>query len=332
MARFNDERRRYVSSRHLWGMPAPVWTMGLWAVVEFINLSLALLFAPDKTTSDALALAACCLYMVALMVVLLVMKARTPIWFLHTQVLAILFLSCLLVYTSTTNLDMVSSSFVLFGVTMYSAYWFKRRTALVYMGIGAASYLIAIILAGELELMFVPWFTISTVCIAIGATFSTVVLHLYTQAVTDNLTGLLNRSGLQMMIDLQTVTDKTSFPRALLLIDLDGFKLLNDSKGHLAGDQLLKSLGATWSEVKRANDVIVRTGGDEFLFILSAMNLEDAEMFVKRLKNVSHCEWSYGITLWERNEDFDHAMRRVDALLYKNKASKREFKEFAETH
>lgn len=320
---FNDEYRRFVSSRQLWKMPAPVWTMIIWAVVELLNLGLALALTPNISALDTGALVAGCIYMAGLIVALLIMRGRTPIWFLHSQVIGIILITCMLVTTSASHLDMVNSSFALLGVTMYSSYWFKRRMAIIYIVAGAAAYFVAIWISGELSDLFLSWFTLSTACIAIGATFSTVVTHLYSQAVTDNLTGLLNRAGLQMLIDLQGLAGRAGAPRTVIVIDLDGFKELNDKQGHLAGDDMLKAVSRAWLVEKRADDVIVRTGGDEFLFILKDTTKEESEALIARLKSSSPCEWSYGTAQWGPGETFDEALKAADKVLYEDKARKK---------
>ncbi len=85
--------------------------------------------------------------------------------------------------------------------------------------------------------------------------------HARTLASTDPLTGLLNRQG---MIDSSRSTDET-VPASLYFIDLDGFKQVNDSDGHDAGDRLLQLVGRAISTLFRADDVVARIGGDEFV-------------------------------------------------------------------
>jgi diguanylate cyclase (GGDEF)-like protein/PAS domain S-box-containing protein len=85
----------------------------------------------------------------------------------------------------------------------------------------------------------------------------------------DSLTGLLNRSAFQIQMELalgQTINpDQLA---ALLFIDLDGFKLINDTLGHGAGDLALKEVGKRISSVVRSKDIVARIGGDEFVVLL----------------------------------------------------------------
>lgn len=84
------------------------------------------------------------------------------------------------------------------------------------------------------------------------------------QAHTDDLTGLWNRAHLLSELDELSRRDGPSQPIALLLADLDEFKVVNDTIGHEAGDRLLRTVGARLASVVRPGDIVVRMGGDEF--------------------------------------------------------------------
>ena len=87
--------------------------------------------------------------------------------------------------------------------------------------------------------------------------------HLEHAAAHDQLTGLLKRSGLDR--EIQSALDAlTGSAGALLFVDLDRFKQVNDSLGHSAGDDLLRAVAATMTEAVRDKDVVARIGGDEF--------------------------------------------------------------------
>jgi diguanylate cyclase (GGDEF)-like protein len=96
--------------------------------------------------------------------------------------------------------------------------------------------------------------------------------RLRTIAQTDPLTGLLNRRGLEQ--SLRTRIDEVSGQRlaALYVIDLDGFKAVNDRHGHHAGDELLVQIAGRLRRVLRASDLVARTGGDEFIVVASELH------------------------------------------------------------
>jgi diguanylate cyclase (GGDEF)-like protein len=98
-------------------------------------------------------------------------------------------------------------------------------------------------------------------------------------ATHDPMTGLGNRTLLEHQADL--VLDGT--PAALLLMDLDGFKSVNDTFGHAAGDHLLGQVAAALRKRVRPEDLLVRLGGDEFAVLLPGSDEESAKAAAGRL-------------------------------------------------
>ena len=94
------------------------------------------------------------------------------------------------------------------------------------------------------------------------------------QADTDALTGIANRASFTRRLD-QTLADATATAHgvALLLIDLDGFKTVNDNLGHAAGDAMLKAVARRLSEAVRPGDAVARLGGDEFAVIAQGVGV-----------------------------------------------------------
>ena len=88
------------------------------------------------------------------------------------------------------------------------------------------------------------------------------------QATRDPLTGLLNRAAFTEAIDHEVAAAVREQPPALLVIDLDGFKLVNDSLGHHAGDDVLVRVAQLLGQAVRSSDVVARLGGDEFAVLL----------------------------------------------------------------
>jgi len=143
-------------------------------------------------------------------------------------------------------------------------------------------------------------------------------------AVHDPLTGALNRRGVVAEADaVHAVTSRMGTPTAVVAIDLDGFKQVNDSQGHAAGDELLVGLVRAWQGGLRAGDVLARTGGDEFLLVLPNTDANAAIGVVERLRAAHPFPWSCGVVDWDQDEDLDSAMARADAGLYEEKSRRR---------
>jgi len=104
-------------------------------------------------------------------------------------------------------------------------------------------------------------------------------------ALHDPLTGLPNRSLLvnRLGLSLERIHRDPDSSFALLYIDFDGFKLVNDSYGHQAGDQFLKEVGARMTRAVRAIDTVARLGGDEFVILLDGSATDEAEEIASRV-------------------------------------------------
>src|SRR5581483_5788072 len=104
------------------------------------------------------------------------------------------------------------------------------------------------------------------------------------QAVHDDLTGLPNRTLLRDRLDQAIlVAQRDQQPFALLMIDLDRFKEVNDTLGHPAGDALLQQVSERFRGALRASDTIARLGGDEFAVVLPGTDTEGAVLTTEKL-------------------------------------------------
>ena len=138
----------------------------------------------------------------------------------------------------------------------------------------------------------------------------------------DPLTGVANRRRLEEHLDMVLAdAARTGAPLCLISLDLDGFKNFNDEHGHAAGDRLLKSATSAWISVLRADDLITRMGGDEFLVVLPNCSFEVSSEVAGRL-----CEavpdgqsCSAGVTVWNGTDTADEFLLAADNALYRAK-------------
>ncbi len=108
---------------------------------------------------------------------------------------------------------------------------------------------------------------------------------LATEAATDPLTGLPNKRGFDAFIQRAIeVSREAAQPIAVILLDIDHFKRVNDVYGHPAGDVLLKELGHRWRQEIRASDMLARIGGDEFCVVLPRTPALHAERIAEKLR------------------------------------------------
>ena len=107
--------------------------------------------------------------------------------------------------------------------------------------------------------------------------------HIEHQARHDVLTGLLNRREFELKVEQTLKLYSEGNTHALCVMDLDRFKIVNDTVGHAAGDELLRQISSRFKEVLRQTDLIARIGGDEFAVFLSNVNTEDAELIAEKI-------------------------------------------------
>ncbi len=119
--------------------------------------------------------------------------------------------------------------------------------------------------------------------------------HLFGLAHFDQLTGLPNRTLLMDRLNQGfSVSNRTLRPIFLLFIDLDGFKLVNDTHGHAIGDRLLKEVAERLHSCLREGDTAARLGGDEFVVILLESDIERAIMIAERILEILKSPYEFG--------------------------------------
>jgi diguanylate cyclase len=109
---------------------------------------------------------------------------------------------------------------------------------------------------------------------------------------TDELTGLANRRALLEQAQRVVASASPERPAALLLLDLDGFKEINDSLGHSAGDDLLRQVRPRLRGCLRSDDVLARLGGDEFAVLMPAAEPDEARALAERLSDLLHAPFT----------------------------------------
>jgi len=154
------------------------------------------------------------------------------------------------------------------------------------------------------------------------------------KAVHDPLTGLLNRSSLEdserRLLALDNLNDT---PRlAALMVDIDFFKRVNDTLGHLAGDRVLERVARAISASTRSNDLAFRYGGEEFLILLSQVEWSTAVEAAGRIRtnlqestgSVPEVKVSIGVAMRKAGEDAEGLVGRADQALYRAKSNGRD--------
>jgi diguanylate cyclase (GGDEF)-like protein len=160
--------------------------------------------------------------------------------------------------------------------------------------------------------------------------------QLHRLATTDPLTGALNRRHFFELVE-QEFDRSQRYGRqiSIILVDLDHFKEINDSYGHIAGDQLLQAVADRFNQSLRQMDVFGRYGGDEFIVLLPETSIEQARLAARRLHKVVTSNpvetsrgsiplaISIGVASLANTDDMEKLLIRTDQALYKAKAAGR---------
>ncbi|WP_231879029.1 GGDEF domain-containing protein [Collimonas arenae] len=154
-------------------------------------------------------------------------------------------------------------------------------------------------------------------------------------ATFDDLTGVLNRRAWLVQSNVELANSvRYDKPLAVLMLDLDYFKQINDSRGHEAGDRALKFVARALKAAVRTGDIVGRYGGEEFCVLLNHADRAAAKAFDQRMRayladatarELGHAlNYSAGITVRISADDTLEAMlRRADVMLYSAKAQGR---------
>lgn len=153
------------------------------------------------------------------------------------------------------------------------------------------------------------------------------------QAYTDSLTGLPNRRALDAWVNNDNDRRKTHAENHLFVIDMNGFKKINDTYGHAAGDDALRHVAGLLRELIRKDDIAFRLGGDEFIILFLGMNAEGAsckaaEIHAKFEKN-PFCfngesialACAIGMESFTTEQDVRAVVKRADLAMYRDKNS-----------
>jgi diguanylate cyclase (GGDEF)-like protein len=184
--------------------------------------------------------------------------------------------------------------------------------------------------AGELTFAFVFRWLNPLSCLSVAAVLiQRVGVLQQNHASTDALTGLLNRYALYQIL-AQEMDRSTRYKRpfSIILFDIDEFKLINDTFGHLEGDKVLKELSTLVSSLMRKTDYIGRWGGEEFLLVLPETDINSARVFAERFRvkieethftDNYYIAASFGVTAYEEELSLQELLEAADIALYQAK-------------
>jgi diguanylate cyclase (GGDEF)-like protein len=305
----------------LWQREAPqvpVRTLAMMALAGGLSCLFAAAYPPSRAAPTEL-LRACGVVTLIAAAAIWWIGDRMPGWGLQAAMAIGTLGISVLVSRSATGLGMVVTACGYLWVGVYAGFFFSQPAARLHMTLIAVTFGAALLISDN-SVPLAAWVFITSSLIIAGETIARQSSLLRREAHTDSLTGLLNRKGLASAAEQAfSLADRTGIPLTAALVDLDGFKQINDRDGHLAGDRLLVELSRAWRAELEPSDIFGRLGGDEFLLILVGSSGEESRRMLERLRFVSPTPWSAGVISRQRGEDLSTCLERADSALYEAK-------------
>jgi diguanylate cyclase (GGDEF)-like protein len=301
--------------------PPPVWTAALLSLYLGLSCLASLVFPISPVEPRRLVLI---LGVAAVVggVSLWTFGRRVHMAMMQPLLALVSVLISLIVANARTSGGATLCAFAYPWIVVYVAHFSSRRaifgqSLLISVGFGAG------LVRSGLPNMTIDWVTVTVTVWSTGFVLGNLSEGLRRRAETDPLTGLLNRNGfLTVAARERAVAERTRAPLTVAVLDLDGFKQVNDRLGHAAGDRVLADLAAGWRDRLRAGDILARHGGDEFVLLLPATTAEGAAAVLDRLQvDGLSVKWSVGVSEWLPAENLDACLARADRGLYAVKQS-----------
>jgi diguanylate cyclase (GGDEF)-like protein len=152
-------------------------------------------------------------------------------------------------------------------------------------------------------------------------------------SVTDKLTGLANRRKLDQVLDEELIRARRyDVEFAVVVMDLDHFKQVNDRHGHVAGDRVLEAIARILRQCTRDSDVVARMGGEEFVVVCPHSGIQRGREVANRIRasveshdfsGIGRLTASLGVAVFDKDDSIASLLTRADAAVYRAKAAGR---------
>jgi len=286
------------------------------------SLAILVIFPLEHWSTKALAtlssvLGAC---LVALVTRILTGKG-SAYWTLHIDVVLATVMATALSWTGATRGAGFVNLYV--WIALYAAVYFRPVGVILHVGLVAIGYALVLSFGPKVTQPFVSWFGVIGTA-SVSAVFVLGLVNLLrASSRIDSLTGLANRRFFDERFDEELERSRRSGDEvSIALIDIDGFKIVNDRSGHDAGDKLLIDLATRWQAVVReGGDFLGRIGGDEFVVLAPGSDELGVRRLVERLAGAvpDGVSVSIGTATWDRLENSADLLRKSDQAMYKVK-------------
>lgn len=233
--------------------------------------------------------------------------------------------ACIATLSATTHDDVAAlANGAIFAVVASYATWFLHPVAgrvVVYGGALAWAWVVA---SKDIDSAASFAAQILLQAVLAAEAFALIRRRMERLVRTDHLTGLPNRQGiLEYAEHVLARSARGGGPTAIVMIDLDDLREINNRAGHLAGDELIRSAARYWSDQLGPRQRIGRLGGDEFVLVLPGLDADGAERLMDRWAALSPAAWSAGVAVARAGADLVDVLHRADEHMYRRKRGRR---------
>jgi diguanylate cyclase (GGDEF)-like protein len=223
----------------------------------------------------------------------------------------------------------VALSSILALVSVQASFFFRFRLALGHLVVTLVACSIALWSAGGVTLA--DYVLVSGLIVNASGIVAWLT-RLAADTEIDALTGLVNRRGLDRLLDEQLNRTDQGAGLVLAMLDIDYFKAVNDAAGHAEGDRLLREATRAWQDTLDPRHVLARVGGDEFIVLLRDHDRAGADRVADGLMAaLGERTCTIGLAQWERGDSAAMLQGRADAALYAGKRNGRSQARWHET-
>jgi diguanylate cyclase (GGDEF)-like protein len=286
-------------------------------------LGLAAVAVPHGTGVDELPWAINSALGVPVGVALFLGRRHVRIWMLHALLVTGAAMVALGMLFGDGGPASVATSFFYVWVALYVSWFFSFRTTVTHLLVDSLIFAAVLAVEGSVAGPAV-WLLVMGTAAMVSGVVRLMHRELLRVATLDALTGLPTRTTLDSALEHHIArAQRTSSTFAVVMLDVDDLKSVNDELGHQAGDAALAASAVSWRAALRDSDVLVRFGGDEFVAVLPDCRVETAEPVVERLRAAAPTSCSIGWAMWRPNDTAASLLERADVTLYEAKRARR---------
>lgn len=298
-----------------------------------------------------------------------------PVIFIITFITSLVFFGNLILFYLSQNLNLCSKigsiGIIIFSVALVyqggidntALYWIFPFPLVLFAALGSFNgavanciiYISLLLMLNHQELLLAEYspsetirflssfFVINIICFInehfrehSHLTMAVININKEKQANTDALTDLPNRRFVDsVFFPTSKINSNDRFPMVLIMADVDHFKSFNDNYGHQVGDNILEKLARTMEQCIRAEDIVARVGGEEFLLIFSNSSYELGLKIAEKIRNkismmkLDHenkelkITMSFGVSIAKKHNEIESKLKEADARLYDAKKTGR---------